>query len=154
MADIQQMFYNFCVRENHRDYLRFIWSKDNDLTKEPTDYRMNVHVFRNKPSPSVAIDLLGKGADERAAEYGKDAKRNFYFDDGLISTNTPEEAVDLLKRTKAMFSSSNIKMHKVASNVPRLWQHLTWKTSPTTRRTLIFLKMNLCFREVLESLGI
>ena len=120
MADIQQMFYNFYVREDHRDYLRFIWFEDNDLLKEPIDYRMNVHVFGNKPSPSVAIGLLAKAAEEGAAQYGKDAanfvKRNFYVDDGLISTATPEEAIDLLKRTKSMLSESNINLHKIASN--------------------------------------
>lgn len=39
-ADIQQMFYCFLVREDHRNYIRFLWHKDNDLTKEVTEYRM------------------------------------------------------------------------------------------------------------------
>lgn len=36
-ANIQQMFYGFWVREDYRNFLRFFWHKDNDLTKE---YRM------------------------------------------------------------------------------------------------------------------
>lgn len=32
-ANIQQMFYGFLVREDHRDYLRFLWHKDNDLRR-------------------------------------------------------------------------------------------------------------------------
>ncbi len=32
-ADIQQMFYSFVVREDHRNYLRFLWYKDNDTSK-------------------------------------------------------------------------------------------------------------------------
>ncbi|KAM9302159.1 protein-glucosylgalactosylhydroxylysine glucosidase [Gastrophryne carolinensis] len=31
--DVQQMFYCFLVREDHRDYLRFLWYKDNDIDK-------------------------------------------------------------------------------------------------------------------------
>ena len=120
MADIQQMFYNFYVRKDHRDYLRFIWFEENDLAKEPIDYRMNVHVFGNKPSPSVAIGLLSKAADEGAQRYGNDVanfvKRNFYVDDGLISTTSPEEAINLLKTTKQMLSESHINLHKVSSN--------------------------------------
>lgn len=33
-ADIQQMFYCFIVREDHHDFLRFLWFKDNDPTKQ------------------------------------------------------------------------------------------------------------------------
>lgn len=33
-ADIQQMFYGVLVRPDYGDYLRFLWHKDNDLSKE------------------------------------------------------------------------------------------------------------------------
>lgn len=33
-ADIQQMFYGFLVRPDHRDYLTFLWHKENDLSKQ------------------------------------------------------------------------------------------------------------------------
>lgn len=54
-ADIQQMFYAFVVREDHRDYLRFLWYKDNNLDNDITEFRMKVHIFGNSPSPLVAI---------------------------------------------------------------------------------------------------
>ena len=92
IADIEHMFYNFYVREDHHDYLRFIWFNDNDLAKELVDYRMNVHIFGNKPSPSVAIGLLSKATDEGVQHYGKDVaicvKRNCYVDDELVSTTS------------------------------------------------------------------
>ena len=47
-ADVQQMFYCFVVREDHRNYLRFLWHKDNDPSKEITEFRMNVHVLGNR----------------------------------------------------------------------------------------------------------
>ena len=37
-VDVEQMFYNFKVDEDHRDYLRFIWHKDNDLSKPLVDH--------------------------------------------------------------------------------------------------------------------
>ncbi len=54
MADIQQMFFRFSVEEKHRNFLRFIWFKDNDPNSELTEYRMCSHVFGNSPSPSIA----------------------------------------------------------------------------------------------------
>ncbi|KAL0167347.1 hypothetical protein M9458_039191, partial [Cirrhinus mrigala] len=88
-ADIQQMFYAFVVREDHRDYLQFLWYKDNNLNNNITEYRMKVHIFGNSPSPSVAIYGLKRAAQEYQDEYGTDSKefvmRNFYVDDGLTS---------------------------------------------------------------------
>lgn len=36
IADIQQMLYCFVVQENHRTYLRLLWHRDNDMSKEIT----------------------------------------------------------------------------------------------------------------------
>lgn len=44
-VDIEQMFYCFYVREEDRNFLRFLWFQDNDPCKDIVDYRMNVYVF-------------------------------------------------------------------------------------------------------------
>lgn len=53
-------------------------------------------------------------------EQGFDAKqfvvRNFYVDDGLASTPTHEEAIDILTRSQKMLAESILKLHKIASN--------------------------------------
>lgn len=59
-ADVKQMFYCFTVRDDHHNFLRFLWFKDNDVTKEVIEYRMKVHVFGNRPSPTVAMYGLRK----------------------------------------------------------------------------------------------
>ncbi|XP_025766921.1 uncharacterized protein LOC112848107 [Oreochromis niloticus] len=119
-ADIQQMFYCFVVREDCRDFLRFLWYQDNDLSKDVVDYRMRVHVFGNSPSPAVAIFGLRKAAEHQEVEYGSDARhfveRDFYVDDGLRSFATTAEAIDVLRRTQQMLAASNITLHKIASN--------------------------------------
>lgn len=74
MADVEQMFYNFVVREDHRNYLRFLWFKNHDLDGEVQEFRMRVHVFRNCPSPSVAIYGLKRTAMEGEKEHGNDVR--------------------------------------------------------------------------------
>ncbi|XP_067373332.1 uncharacterized protein [Channa argus] len=64
-ADIQQMFYCFTVREDHRDFLRFLWFEDNDPENPIREYRLTVHVFGNSPSPAIAIYGLKRAALER-----------------------------------------------------------------------------------------
>lgn len=119
-ADVQQMFYCFEVREDHRDYLRFLWYVDNDTNKDICDYRMKVHVFGNSPSPAVAMYCMRRTAVEGEKEFGHDAKqfimRNFYVDNGLSSTATREEAVEILTNAQNMLAQSNLKPHKIASN--------------------------------------
>jgi len=120
IADIEQMFHSFIVREDHRDFLRFLWFKDNKPSNEIVKYRMKVHVFGNSPSPAVAIYGLRHAAQYGGNEYGTDAKhfveRDFYVDDGLKSLPSAAEAINLLKRTQEMLAASNLRLHKIASN--------------------------------------
>lgn len=86
MCDIEQMFHSFHVTPKHRDFLRFLWFEDNDISKQVMEYRMNVHLFGNGPSPAVATFGLRKTAADGEEEFGEEAKkfvcRNFYVDDG------------------------------------------------------------------------
>ena len=92
MTDIKSMFHQFMVSEEHQDLLRFLWCEDGDLKKEVIEYRMKVHLFGAGSSPGCANFGLKKAADDRQAEYGKEAaefiRRDFYVDDGLKSVPT------------------------------------------------------------------
>lgn len=54
-ADIQQVFHRFLVREENHNFLRFLGFRENDPSKDITEYCMRVHVFGNCPSLAVAI---------------------------------------------------------------------------------------------------
>ncbi|KAI2662312.1 Dystrophin-1 [Labeo rohita] len=56
------------VREDHRNFLRFLWFRDSDPTKDVIEYRMKVYVFGNSPSPAVAIYGLRQAASEIAGD--------------------------------------------------------------------------------------
>ncbi|XP_068227672.1 uncharacterized protein [Palaemon carinicauda] len=120
-ADIQHMFHCFLVREDHRNYLRFLWHKDNDIDNDLVEYRMRVHVFGNSTSPAVATLGLRKTAQASGKDFGNQVTqfvlRNFYVDDGLTSCTTKEEAINLIKDTqKALAMYGNLRLHKIASN--------------------------------------
>nr|XP_055053838.1 uncharacterized protein LOC129438965 [Misgurnus anguillicaudatus] len=119
-ADIEQMFHSFVVREDHRNFLRFLWFKNNDMSESMEEYRMKVHVFGNSPSPAVAIYGLRRAALHGEMEFGTDVRhfieRDFYVDDGLKSLSSISEAISLLKATKDMLAISNLRLHKIVSN--------------------------------------
>ncbi|XP_060083636.1 uncharacterized protein LOC132562879 [Ylistrum balloti] len=119
-CDVEQMFYCFGVREDHRNFLRFIWYEDNDPGKQLVEYRMLKHVFGNSPSPAVASYGLLRTAKEGEREFGSNVlefiQGNFYVDDGLTSLLTAQEAISLLDQTKKALNTSHIRLHKFTSN--------------------------------------
>ncbi|XP_078380254.1 uncharacterized protein LOC144663213 [Oculina patagonica] len=120
MCDIEQMFHSFYVAPCHRDYLRFLWFQDNEIGKPIIEYRMNVHLFGNGPSPAVATFGLRKTAADGEEEFGSTASnfvhRNFYVDDGLASLPTSRQAIDLVTTAQTMLATANLRLHKVVSN--------------------------------------
>ena len=120
MCDIEQMFHSFHVNPCHRDFLRFLWFEDNIIGKAIIEYRMNVHLFGNGPSPAVATFGLRKTAADGEEEFCKAASnfvhRNFYVDDGLASLPTTKQAIDLVTSVQTMLATANLRLHKVVSN--------------------------------------
>ncbi|CAE1260779.1 unnamed protein product [Acanthosepion pharaonis] len=119
-ADIKQMFHCFSVKEEHRNFLRFLWYRDNDPTKGIAEYSMKVHVFVNSPSPAVAIYCLRQAVRKGQPNYNPAVEelvnQNFYIDDCLKSLPTIEATVSLLQRTRDILARSNLRLHKIASN--------------------------------------
>ncbi|XP_056022091.1 uncharacterized protein LOC125651089 [Ostrea edulis] len=121
MANIQQMFNCFKVKEDHRNYLRILWYEDNNPQKELVDYRMCVHVFGNSPSPAVVTYGLRRTAQNAETTFGHDVRsfveHNFYVDDGLVSLPSVKQAVSLMKRPQqALIQEGGLRLHKIVSN--------------------------------------
>lgn len=114
--------HNFVVREDHHNYLRFLWFRKHDLDGEVQEFMIRVHVLGNCPSPSITFYGLKRTAMEGESEYGSDARkfveRHFYVDDGLKSFSSADEAIDVLCRAQKMLAQCNIRLHKISSNCP------------------------------------
>ncbi|XP_069108972.1 uncharacterized protein [Argopecten irradians] len=116
-GDVEQMFHNFKVRIDHRDYLRFLWHPENNLDLPLKEYRMTVHVFGNRPSPAVATYGLRRSVAHSDSDVIDFVTRDFYVDDGLLSCPTEDAAVDLMQRTQlALKEGGQLRLHKIASN--------------------------------------
>ena len=123
-ADVEQMFHNFKVKEDHRNFLRFFWYKDNDPESELIEYRMTVHVFGNTPSPAIATYGLHRSIEQAPAEVRNFVENNFYVDDGLVSLPDENSARNLIEKTKsALYKGGKLRMHKIVSNNKSLLSH-------------------------------
>ena len=120
MCDIESMFHQVGVSEECRDLLRFLWWEDGDISKDPLEFRMTVHLFGATSSPGCANYALKASADDNEAELGSASanfiRREFYVDDGLKSVASVEEAVTLIKDTKGMCKRGGFNLHKFVSN--------------------------------------
>ena len=129
-ADIESMFNSFYVIPKHRDFMRFFWLEHNNPDGRLVEYRALTHIFGNCSSPAVATICLREAADryslhpydERVNNTINEAKyyikNGFYVDDGLSSTETPAEAIDILCTARQILGDFNIHLHKIVCNVP------------------------------------
>ena len=119
-CDIEGMFHQVKVNEEHRDYLRFLWWDQGDTTKDPVEYRMTVHLFGAGSSPGCANLALKTTAEDNERKFGTETaeflSKNFYVDDGLKSVKTVEEAISLIEKSKLMCKEGGFRLHKFISN--------------------------------------
>ena len=121
LADIQKMFYAVKVSDQHKNYLRFYWFPNGDLSKDPVQYRVTVHIFGAVSSPSVANYVLKASAHTEEARHFSEAakktvKTNFYVDDLLKSMDSASELSYLLDEVVRMLQFSGFKLTGFASN--------------------------------------
>ena len=118
-CDVEKMFHQFIVRENDRDYLRFLWWLNGDVEKEPKEYRMKVHLFGATSSPGCAsyglkyMACQEKEAHPLAAQF---IMHDFYVDDGLTSVESAQQAKDLIQGAREICEKGGLRLHKFVSN--------------------------------------
>ena len=83
MADIEAMFYQVFLADQHRNLLSFLWWENGDINEQPQHYHMNVHVFGGTSSPSCSNYALRRTARDHEQKYGKevaDTIRGDFYD--------------------------------------------------------------------------
>ena len=131
IADIEKMYVQILVADEHRSLLRFLWWKDGDMSKEIIDHEMCVHVFGSVSSGACSNYALKRTAIENKNKYGKDAaetlKNNFYVDDMLKSVENEDKAITLMKDVKLMCQEGGFNLTKLASISKRVLQSIPEK---------------------------
>ena len=120
MADIQAMFHQVHVSDEHINFLRFLWWPDGDTAESPLEYRMKVHLFGAVSSPSCANYALRRTADDNVQNFPPEVistvKNNFYVDDCLKSMASEEEALQMIKDLNALCHKGGFNLSGWISN--------------------------------------
>ena len=119
-ADIQSMFYCFHLEPGDRDLTRFFWFRENDPNNDLVEFRARVHLFGNTSSPALAtmglLYAVNNGVNPAPEEVKLFVHNHFYVDDGLMSVDTIDDAVRILRETRIVLEKFKIRLHKITCN--------------------------------------
>ncbi|KAL0162190.1 hypothetical protein M9458_041586, partial [Cirrhinus mrigala] len=120
MADVEAMYYQVRVPEKDTDFLRFLWWPNGDVNQDLVKYKMLIHLFGAKSSPSVANFALRKTSEENHSNASVEAVntvlRNFYVDDCLKCVSSHDQAVALYNNLTNLCASGGFHLTKWTSN--------------------------------------
>ena len=106
--------------EKDCDALRFLWWPDGDLSKDPVEHQMLVHLFGATSSPSCASFALKKTANDNKNGFDVQTidtvNRNFYVDDCLKSVPVAEEAIKLVDQLPRLLARGGFHLKKWVCN--------------------------------------
>ena len=108
------------MKEEHQDFLRFLWWPEADLSKELEECKMIRHIQGATSSPSVSNFALHQTAKDNKSKYSEEVSntllRNFYVDDMLKTKDTEDSAVKLLDDVKRLCHDGGFNLTKLGSN--------------------------------------
>ena len=117
---MEAMFYQVRVDPKDYDALRFLWLPDDDLSKQPIEYRMELHLFGSTSSPSCANFSLRKTVQDQSGYFSPEVistvLKNFYVDDCLKSVTSSSVARNLRKVLGELLSKGRFRLTKWLCN--------------------------------------
>ena len=120
MTDIEAMFYQVFVADQHRNLLSFLLWEKGDISEQPQHYHMNVHVFGGTSSPSCSNYALRRTLMDYEQKYGKEVadtlRGDFYADDLLRSVQDKQTEIKLMKDVTAMCAEGGFRLTKFVKN--------------------------------------
>ena len=131
-SDIVKMFYQVRVPSNQRDFLRFFWYDSDSKIKE---FRLKVHLFGAKSSPSVSNFALKRTGEDAgcSSEIAETINKCFYVDDFLYSNNSEKNLVRITKEVERAIKVGGFELSKYNSNSPMAREIFVTNSNTSTR---------------------
>ena len=113
-TDVECMFHKVRIAPADQDTFRFLWWLDGDLSEQPVDHRMEVHLFGATSSPSCSNFALRRTADDNKGEFTdevvKTVKRNFYVHDCLKLVKSSQNTVEVADQLRNILSKGGFRL--------------------------------------------
>ncbi|XP_058811014.1 uncharacterized protein LOC131675898 [Topomyia yanbarensis] len=135
-GDLREMYHQVLMREEDQHSQRFFWGREESLAK-PTAYVMQVMTFGACCSPSIAQYVKNRHAKLYANKFPAAVHaivKQHYVDDMLISVETEEEAISIVRDVKMIHQKGGFEMRNWLSNSPTVLTSLNEK--PVAKKNL------------------
>ena len=132
------MYHMLRLPDNDKPAMRFLWRDSPE--EEPSVYQFKRTVFGEVSAPSRANYTVRRNADENGDDLPLGLKavyKHFHMDDGLPSTDSCEEAIEMRKQMTELLRRGGFRLHKWLTNDPDVLA-----TIPEQDRSPRFLKLS------------
>ena len=119
VAHVKEMYHVLRLPDRDKPAMRFLWRDSPD--EEASVYQFERTVFGEVSAPSRANYSLRRNADENGEDLPLGVKavyKHFYVDDGLPSTGSREEAIEMRKQMTELLRRAGFRLHKWLTNDP------------------------------------
>ncbi len=116
-GDISKMYRAIQLSPEDRNFHRFLWRQD--ISTDPSEFRMTRVTFGVAASPFAAIRTLQQVAADFGADYplaSPHVSKSFYVDDFLAGAQTTEEAISLQEQLRTLLLKGGFQLRKWRSN--------------------------------------
>ena len=120
VADIQRAFLNIQLQETDRPFVRFLWYKDNDPSKEICVYTYNTIVFGHTSSPMTLAAVLLEHFQQYNDPVAVDLSHKLYVDNLLSGVQTEAEAIAYFKKAREIMHAGHFVLRQWSTNSPNL----------------------------------
>ncbi|XP_062538843.1 uncharacterized protein LOC134207141 [Armigeres subalbatus] len=130
-GDIREMFHQIRIREEDQHCQRFFWA-DDDRLSEPSVYVVQVMTFGACCSPSTAQfvkNMNTKQYERTHPEAANAIVKRHYVDDMLVSVESTEEAIQLVRDVKRIHTSAGFEMRNWISNCRKVLDAVSEETT-------------------------
>ena len=140
VADITEMFHQVKVAPEDTDALRFLWKENLDAPGPPQVFKMLVHIFGAKDSPSCVNFALRRTVDDASIDVDikETVLENFYVDDMLKSVKDVSSALSLIDGVSHVLLQGGFKLAKWMSSSKEVLRHISQSASSKGELNLDF----------------
>ncbi|XP_055912786.1 uncharacterized protein LOC129946567 [Eupeodes corollae] len=124
-SDIEKMYRQIELHEDHQDYQRILWRSSND--RPIKEYKLTTVTYGTASAPYLAIKTLQQLAEDEQQKYpiaAEIVKHDFYVDDVMSGGNTMAECRKAQEQLNEMLSGAGFHLRKWAANNKKLLQHI------------------------------
>jgi hypothetical protein len=136
VADIARAFLSIGRSESNRNYVKFLWFRNNDPSQDIIVYRYATVVFGNTSSPFMLVVVLQKHLEQFNSHVGIDLIAKLYMDNLLSGIDTESQAVSYYYESRGIMKSGGFNLRQWQSNSVDL-NHITKIEGTQTKSTIV-----------------